>query len=55
MDPAQNKRLMDYFKGRQTWLVEPDAEEVRAVPYTGDGDWRPSAKRSLIDKPHQPN
>ncbi len=33
MDAASNARLLDYFKGRRVWLVEPDGPEVRAVPY----------------------
>jgi hypothetical protein len=33
MDAPGNARLLDYFKDRRAWLIEPDAREVRAVPY----------------------
>ena len=33
MDAVSNARLLDYFKGRRVWLVEPDNDEVHAVPY----------------------
>ena len=33
MDAASNVRLLDYFRDRRVWLVEPDVPEVRAIPY----------------------
>jgi hypothetical protein len=36
MDAAQNKKLFDYFKDRQIWLVKPDEldREARQIkPY----------------------
>jgi hypothetical protein len=33
MDAAANARLLSYFKDRRAWLLEPDAGDVRPVPY----------------------
>jgi hypothetical protein len=33
MDAAGNARLLDYFKGRRVWLLEPDREGAWPVPY----------------------
>ncbi|HEV3168579.1 MAG TPA: hypothetical protein VGZ22_31525 [Isosphaeraceae bacterium] len=33
MDPAQNRKLLDYFKDRKVWLLEPDDEAVKLAPY----------------------
>jgi hypothetical protein len=41
MDPASNRELLDYYKGRTAWLVEPASNPPRVVPYlpsdSGDG------------------
>ncbi len=34
LDPAQNARLLAYFKDRQIWLVEPDTDNTELVPYS---------------------
>jgi hypothetical protein len=34
LDPAQNARLLAYFKGRQIWLVEPDTDNTELIPYS---------------------
>jgi hypothetical protein len=33
LDPAQNAKLFAYFKDRQSWLVEPDADNTELIPY----------------------
>ncbi|HUB52190.1 MAG TPA: hypothetical protein VL986_08590 [Terracidiphilus sp.] len=33
LDPADNKELIDYYRNRTVWLVEPDADPVRVSPY----------------------
>jgi hypothetical protein len=33
MGPAQNQELVDYFRNRKAWLIEPDEEPPRIVPY----------------------
>ena len=33
MDPASNRELLDYYKNRKAWLVEPDAKPPRVTPY----------------------
>ena len=35
MDAEAMARLLDYFRDRQAWLVEPDQPEIRPVPYPG--------------------
>jgi hypothetical protein len=34
LDPAQNARLLAYFKDRQIWLVEPDTDNTELTPYS---------------------
>ena len=36
MGPEQNQELIDYFKDRQVWLVEPDAMPARISTYLND-------------------
>ncbi len=33
MDPARNRELFAYFKGRKVWLVEPDFNPPKVSPY----------------------
>jgi hypothetical protein len=33
MDPGSNRRLLDYFKGRRVWLIQPDVKPIRLRPY----------------------
>lgn len=34
MDRDHNRQLLDYFKDRQAWLIEPDQKPPRISPYT---------------------
>jgi hypothetical protein len=34
MNPASDQELLDYYKGRQAWLIEPDFTPPRVSPYT---------------------
>ena len=36
MDPASNQELLNYFKERQAWLVEPDFSPPRISPYPAE-------------------
>lgn len=39
MGPAGNRELLDYYKDRKAWLVQPDLSPVSVVPYpTGESD-----------------
>jgi hypothetical protein len=33
LDPDDNKRLIDYYRNRAVWLVEPDSSPVAVSPY----------------------
>lgn len=33
MGPEKNQELLDYFRGREVWLVEPDEEPIRLSRY----------------------
>jgi hypothetical protein len=37
MDPSQNEKLIEYFRNRQVWLVEPDETPPRVSPYPLSG------------------
>ena len=34
MGAEQNRELLQYYKGRQAWLVEPDETPPKVVPYS---------------------
>ena len=38
LDEADNRRLIDYYRNRTVWLVEPDANPVKVVPYPAGKD-----------------
>lgn len=38
MDPESNRKLLDYYKGRRAWLVEPDCDPPRVAPYPAGPD-----------------
>ena len=33
MDPAQDAELLRYYPGRRAWLLEPDQDPIKLVPY----------------------
>jgi len=35
LDAQQNAKLLDYFKDRHIWLVEPDKDNTELIPYPG--------------------
>jgi hypothetical protein len=35
MDKLNNDQLIDFYRDRQVWLVQPDKSEATLVPYTG--------------------
>jgi hypothetical protein len=41
MDPASDRELLNYYKGRQAWLVEPDCNPPRISPFPGSDLPRP--------------
>ena len=32
-NPQQNQKLLDYFKDRQIWLIEPEEDNTELIPY----------------------
>jgi hypothetical protein len=34
MDASDNVELLDYYRGRKAWLIEPDETPVKVSPYT---------------------
>ncbi len=36
MDPAQNRKLLEYFKDRHVWLLKADTATPTLVPYTDE-------------------
>jgi hypothetical protein len=45
MDAASNLELIRYYKDREVWLVQPDSETERAIPYPIPGNGAPSLTR----------
>lgn len=35
MDPASDRKLLNYYKDRKAWLIEPDCNPPRITPYSG--------------------
>jgi hypothetical protein len=33
MDVASNREIINYYKDRKVWLVEPDFQPVKITPY----------------------
>jgi Protein of unknown function (DUF475) len=45
MDPAQNRKLLDYFKDRRAWLLQVDTSKTQLLPYLPIADPGSSALR----------
>ena len=43
MDAAANAHLLDYFRGRWIWLVEPDRPGLEVIPYSPPAVPKPAA------------
>jgi hypothetical protein len=35
MGPTEDRALLEYFRGRQVWLVDPNAQPAKLTPYSG--------------------
>ena len=55
MGEAENTRLMEDYRGRQVWLIEPDRQPVRLEPYPGaprsDRTRDSRSPTALLDRP----
>jgi hypothetical protein len=55
MGEAENTRLMEHYRGRQVWLIEPDRQPVRLEPYPGaprsDRTRDSRSPAALLDRP----
>jgi hypothetical protein len=58
MGGAKNRELIDYFKDRRVWLVQPDEKPVRVTPYAQDvpsaGGATESRNRGLQNRDYVP-
>jgi hypothetical protein len=36
MGAAKNRELLDYFRDRKVWLIQPDLDPLGVTPYSGD-------------------
>ena len=36
MDPASDRELTEYYKGRKVWLVQPDTQPLLVIPYIAE-------------------
>jgi len=46
MEPAQNAKLLEYFKDRQVWLLDVGVDEIELIPYPSSGKAGPPINRS---------
>jgi hypothetical protein len=46
MGAAGNQELMDYYKDRQVWLVDPDNDSPKWVPYPGQEPRKTSGSKT---------
>jgi hypothetical protein len=50
MTPEENRRLIDYFKDRHVWLLEPDCSPLQLRPYPETSQTVYSRAAPVIDK-----
>lgn len=51
MNPAENLELINYYKGRNVWLIQPDTNPVQLSPYPVQDQEAASLKQSPVPSP----
>jgi hypothetical protein len=44
MSPEQDRELVEYYRNRKVWLVEPDQTPPRVTPYALNPKSQPQSK-----------
>jgi hypothetical protein len=52
MDTASDRELLNYYQGRQAWLVEPDCNPPRVSPFPGVQE--PAGLAQVLVPAHSP-
>lgn len=55
MDAADNLELMEYYRNRRAWLVEPDAQPPRVSPYPTAEKASSASSKSIADRAAKTN
>jgi hypothetical protein len=53
MDAADNKELIDYYRDRKVWLVEPDLQPATVSPYPSSAQPNPATPESIAGLWHR--